>query len=692
MLFCFAMQTLALVMLLLRGNIPDWISFNLSNSLSIAGIILFFIGLEKYTGRKSSFLPNLILLLVFAAVHAWYTFKDPSLAARDLNIAIVWLIVFAQCIWLLLYRIPRSVSRLTRPVNLVCIAFCIVCIVRIVRFFVTGHRSEDYFNSGWFDTAVILINQVLLILLILSLEHMFSMHLLNDIKLEEEKFSKAFNTSSYGMAITRISDGRIIEINQGARRITGYSIEDVNNRSTCDINIWPAKEERDVFVENIIRHGKVYDKELQFLNKNQEKITVKISSEIITVNNEQCLLSSFDDITDRKKYIEELIKAKEKAEESDKLKTAFLHNISHEIRTPMNAIVGFSGLLGEPHMNDEDRASLIDGIQKSSNNLLSIITKIITISNIEAGIVKISPTETNINSKIRSLHSRFLPAASEKNLSLSYETTIEDENSVIITDSAKLDDILDNLIGNSVKFTKNGSIRFGYETDKDFIRFFVSDTGIGIPGNQCEKIFDRFYQVESDISRQYEGTGLGLSIVKSFVELLGGKIWMSSQSGQGSVFYFTLPVNFPSAIRPEEKNINVDSDRICLSDKTIIVAEDNEMNYFLIKAMLSNHEFNILHAWNGAEAVELCKNKPEVDLVLMDIKMPVMNGIEASRKIKRIRPDLPVIALTAYSPDINQIKIDEADYDAYILKPVSKDKLLTVIKSHLKLKTVSDAV
>lgn len=688
MLFCFAMQTIALVMILLRGTIPDWISFDLSNTISIAGIILFYVGLETYTGQKSSLIPNLILLSIFAIIHSWFTFGHPNLAVRDLNIAIVWLLIFLQCIWLLLYRIPHSLYPVTRPVNLVCIAFCVVCIVRIIRFFIIGHKSEDYFSSDWFDTGIILISQVLLILLIFSLEHMFSSQLLNDIKSGEEKFSKAFHTSSYGMAITRLPDGKIIEVNKGVCRITGYSYDEIYNKSTLDLNLWYNLEERDQILKEIVPSGQIYEREVQFRKKNCEQITVLLSSEILSVNNERCLLTSFDDITERKKHVTELIKAKEKAEENDKLKTAFIHNISHEIRTPMNAIIGFSALLGEPGLKHEDQESFIKNIQQSSNHLLSIITDIINISNIEAEIVKIQMTETNLNSKIKSLYDRFLPIAQEKNISLSYETTLDNDKSIILTDSSKLVEILVNLIGNSLKFTEHGFIKFGYELEKKSVRFYVSDTGIGISNSQHEKIFDRFYQVENKISRQYDGTGLGLSISKSYVELLGGKIWVTSEKDKGSVFYFTVPFNLPDQHNQPEEKLVFDNSKIASPvNKTIVVAEDNEMNYYLILAMLQGLGFNILHAWDGAEAVGLCKKNPEVDLVLMDLKMPGMDGFEATRNIKEIRPDLPIIAQTAYTLAGDREKIIAAGCDDYISKPISKNKLLTLVNSYLKVES-----
>jgi PAS domain S-box-containing protein len=672
-------------MILLRGTIPTWISFDMANTISVAGIILFYVGLESYTGQKSSLIPNLILLFIFTIIHSWFTFGNPNLAARNLNVAIVWLLIFLQCTWLLLYRVPHSLSGLTKPVNIVCIAYCIVCIARIIKFFVVGHHSEDYFSSDWFDTGIILLSQVLLILLIFGLQHMFGTQLLHDIKTEEEKFSKAFHTSPYGVAITRLSDGKIIEINKGVNRITGYSYNEVKCKSTLDLNIWQEVDQRDKIVEEIIHSGKVYEKEVQFRNKNCEEITVLLSAEVITVNNERCLLSSFDDITERKKHVTELIKAKEKAEESDKLKTAFLHNISHEIRTPMNAIVGLSALLGEPDLRHEDQVSLINNLQQSSNQLLSIITNIINISNIEAEIVKINLTEINLNSKLRILYNRYLPYATEKGLSMSYETTLDDNKSVFQTDSFKLDEILSNLIGNALKFTEHGYIKFGYDVEKNLVRFYVSDTGIGISSNQHVKIFDRFYQVENKVSRQYEGTGLGLAICKSYVELLGGKIWLTSEKDKGSIFYFTVPFNMPEChSQPEEMGIAENTDYTGSCNKTIIVAEDNEMNYFLIRSMLSGLGLNIVHAWNGSEVVDMCKKNFEIDLVLMDIKMPVMDGFEATRHIKKILPDVPVIVQTAYTLAGDLEKIVEVGFDAYIEKPINKDKLISLVKMYLE--------
>jgi len=250
---------------------------------------------------------------------------------------------------------------------------------------------------------------------------------------------------------------------------------------------------------------------------------------------------SFRDITNQKKAEADLIAAKEKAEESDRLKTAFLHNVSHEIRTPMNAIIGFSTLLNDPELSEEDRHQYIDIIFQSGSQLLSIINDIVDIANVESGQARLNLTEFNLNSTLRSLNDQFSIYGKQNFVSIHLKTTLSDKDSKIVTDNTKLVQILSNLINNAIKFTKNGQIDFGYTLKDKYIEFFVSDTGIGIPPEYHSRIFDRFFQVDSAVSRQYSGTGLGLSICKGYVELLGGDIKVESELGKGALFLFTIP-------------------------------------------------------------------------------------------------------------------------------------------------------
>jgi signal transduction histidine kinase len=268
---------------------------------------------------------------------------------------------------------------------------------------------------------------------------------------------------------------------------------------------------------------------------------VEVFSSRVEIDGRDMLHSIIHDITDKKKILLDLIAAKEKAEESDRLKTAFLHNISHEIRTPLNAIVGFTGLLDAQGLSDDTRRHYIDMVSQSSSQLLSIISDIVEISNIETGQARLSVAETNVNRILISAYDLFSLQAGQKKLRLSYSKNLSDHRAVIMTDGAKLLQVLSNLISNAIKFTAAGSVTFGYTLKGNDMEFFVSDTGIGIPHDLKTKVFERFYQIEDPKCTKTAGTGLGLTIARAFVELLGGTIRLDSAPGQGSTFYFTVP-------------------------------------------------------------------------------------------------------------------------------------------------------
>jgi PAS domain S-box-containing protein len=395
----------------------------------------------------------------------------------------------------------------------------------------------------------------------------------------------------------------------------------------------------------------------------------------------KAMLEIFQDVTSRKKNEAELIMAREKAEEGDKLKTAFLHNISHEIRTPMNAIIGFSALLGE-HVTDAlTRQSYIDIIIQSSNQLLGIITDIIDISNIEANLIRISKNEINLNSRLKTFCDQLIPKVREKNLELIYETDLSFNDSVILIDSTKLFQILTNLVNNAIKFTRKGHVKLEYRVKNDFMEFSVSDTGIGIAKEFHKKIFERFYQVQNTISRIYEGTGLGLSISKAYVERMGGKIWLESEPGKGTTFYFTIPFERSFAAVSSPSSRKLAENKVLSDKKTILIAEDIESNFKLLKYFLADSNIEILRAVNGKEAVEKCLSGRYIDLVLMDIKMPVMNGYIATKLIRETIPAMPIIAQTAYADDLE--KAIECGCSGYISKPFDKKGLLKVLNEYI---------
>jgi len=389
------------------------------------------------------------------------------------------------------------------------------------------------------------------------------------------------------------------------------------------------------------------------------------------------------DISERKQAEEELIRSRDKAEESDRLKTAFLHNISHEIRTPMNAINGFSALLSEPGLDRESQLSFIDIITHNSNQLLSVVSDIIEISNIEAGLLKINKREIRLNATLASLFESFQSKADEKNLQFKYSCGLPDHLAVIITDSEKLNQVLTNLLSNAFKFTTDGTVELRYELKNGLLEFSVADTGIGIPRDLHSRIFERFYQVDNAMVRQYEGTGLGLSISKAYIEIMGGSIWIDSVPGRGSVFCFNVPYNRSSGVEITEI-VKPEVEKTMSQGKIkILIAEDEEINFLLIVRLLSSLNAEIIHAWDGKEAVKICETDREIDLVLMDIKMPVMDGHQATAEIRKTLPDLPVIALTAYAFSVDRDKAIGAGCNDYLSKPVKREVLLEMVKSYL---------
>jgi PAS domain S-box-containing protein len=391
----------------------------------------------------------------------------------------------------------------------------------------------------------------------------------------------------------------------------------------------------------------------------------------------KAMLEIFIDITDKKINEAELIAAKEKAEESDRLKTAFLHNISHEIRTPMNAIVGFSALLGEPGIDNGARQSYIDMIMQSSNHLLSIISDIVDISNIEANLVKTAKNKINLNSLIKSLFTQFLPKANEKKIKFSCITGLSDNEALIITDNTKLIQILSNLLSNAFKFTDEGYVNLEYKKDGNLIQFSVADTGIGIPEEFHQRIFDRFFQVQNSETRLYEGTGLGLAISNAYVQILGGKMWLSSEPGRGTKFYFTIPYQKQvDPVQPEKEN-NIYSDFAFKRNMRILVAEDNESNFQLINFFLSGSNSELIRTKTGRETVDVCLSDKSIDLVLLDIKMPEMDGYEAAKRIRSADISIPIIAQTAYTDDLD--KAIESGCSGFIIKPFNKKGLLNKI-------------
>ncbi|MFD1294143.1 response regulator [Lutibacter holmesii] len=394
-------------------------------------------------------------------------------------------------------------------------------------------------------------------------------------------------------------------------------------------------------------------------------------------------VGTITDITEIKLYQQEQIKLKEKAEESNRLKSAFLANMSHEIRTPMNGILGFTGLLQDEKISIEKQQKYLEVIEKSGKRMLNLIDDIISISKIESGIVSITTEEFNINEHLAYELRFFKPEAEAKGLQLTMHTALPTNEAFIKLDKEKFVSVLTNLIKNAIKYTEKGSIDFGYIQTKNTLEFYVKDTGIGVPIYKQDAIFERFIQADIDDKMARQGIGLGLSISKAYIQLLGGKLWLESVENEGSTFYFSIPNN--STIGENNNSIqqhfNTNIEQEVKKIKVLIV-EDDETSKLLLQILFLNLTCEVLHVKSGIEAIKTCKENPDINLILMDIRLPKMDGYEATKQIRTFNKNVIIIAQTAHALTGDKEKSLKAGCNEYLTKPIIKDDLLKIIKRY----------
>ncbi len=487
-------------------------------------------------------------------------------------------------------------------------------------------------------------------------------------------------------------------------RETDFTIEFINPRCEELLGVWSQQVERkplDSLAESTgsdlvgylrqVCSKAALSRELDVseetfsLTNGRRILNIKINPLIDRNQNVYQLIGIFLDITTLKKTETELKIARDKAEESDRLKTAFLANMSHEIRTPLNGIMGFSQLLKEPDLSDDKKSQYIQVILDSGNRLQLVIEDILEIAAIESQQIEAVWGPVSLNMLIHELGSFYSQQVQPSHIEFTCETGLSDEESVVETDEKRLRQILANLLSNAFKFTHSGAIRLGYRLAGKEIEFYVSDTGIGIDPAFQPYVFDRFRQYESHYTRNYGGSGIGLTIAEAITRLLGGKIWLESQQGVGTTFYFSIPyrriwdqIDKISLKAHETRN---DTAPYRFDERKVLIAEDDAANYLYINELLQEWGWSSVWAQNGKEAMDICRANPYVELVLMDIKMPVMDGYEATQLIKTERPDLPIIALTAYAQPDDRKKVYQAGCDAYLAKPVEKMLLKATINN-----------
>ena len=511
-----------------------------------------------------------------------------------------------------------------------------------------------------------------------------------ELRNSEARFRALVENAPEVIVLLDVELFKFIDFNDKACRLFNYTRDELLLKSPVDLSpiFQPdgalSKEQFLVYIQKAV-NGENLCYEWIHINSQAEEIPCEVYLTYLPSSKGTYIRGSIVDITERKKVEQELLKAKEKAEESDRLKSAFLANVSHEIRTPMNGILGFAEFLRVPDLPNETKNKYIDIINSCSKQLLGIITDIIEISKIETNQFKIVKNKINVNTILNNVFINLkITITSSKNVELKLTSLLPESNCMITSDETKLQQIISNIVENALKFTDTGSVEFGCrEVNDELIEFFVKDTGIGIPADYQKIVFDRFRRVEMPQTESRGGTGLGLAICKSYIEIMGGKIWLESEEGKGTTFYFTIPTMhnkyeiIPPIVIEEKKTSH------SFKDKMILVVEDDDINFLYLQEILSKSSATFIRAKNGRDAINVISNTPSINLVLMDIKMPVMSGIEATIEIRKFNKDVPIIAQTAYAFEEEKLYALNIGCNDYISKPIKRTMLISLIEKYL---------
>ena len=506
-----------------------------------------------------------------------------------------------------------------------------------------------------------------------------------ELRNSEARFRALFHDSPDAVFVQNF-DGIVLDVNPAGCKLHMMDKEDIVGKNVIDL---VPDLHKDKVAEEFPKwiSGEISTQQGFSITSTGLSVPVQINGSKFRYSGKEGLLFLVRDITKVKETEDKLRKSVQKAEESDMLKSVFLANMSHEIRTPMNAIIGFSEILSDQDLSKKERQEFINYITQGSNTLMNLIEDIIDITKIEAGQIKINFEECDVNNLMDELYATFIKMKNmngKQKLELRLNKPVVKEGFTINTDPSRIRQILSNLIVNALKFTNEGFIEFGFTiSGENQIVFYVKDTGVGIPKDKKSMIFERFGQVEHHLSQNKKGTGLGLSISKKLSELLGGDLTVESEVDKGSIFFLSLPV-----VQDYKKEI-ISTDIIPISpkydwsNKTFLIAEDSILNYTFLEALFQKTNVTLLWAKDGKEAVDLCRDNNDIDLVLMDIKMPILSGLEAITEIKKFKKRLPIIVQTAYAMPEDRDKSFAAGGDEHLTKPLNVDELFKTITKFL---------
>jgi PAS domain S-box-containing protein len=538
-------------------------------------------------------------------------------------------------------------------------------------------KDGSVFNAEVYASNVVLDKQNCIIAIFRDLTESYQ------IEYDRYMLKTAVDNSDVEIVINT-PDGSIDYCSPALYRRLGYTPEEMKKLHVWDIESTVNKEETEARFEAIKKHKTEKGEGIQ-IGKDGTKFEVNYVIDYVKIGGRELACGSIQDITEIKKREAILENARKKAEESDRLKSVFMANISHEIRTPMNGILGFADLLQRDDLSFEKCQQYAKIISGCGNNLMQLLNDILDISKIEAGEVELRKEDFCVNKVIEELYDIYEPQSKMegRNLSLQMHKSLRDDEAVIYSDKRYLHQILANLIDNALKFTKEGEILIGYNAKRNGIEFFVKDSGKGIPPELLDKIFEPFRQGEEVLARKHHGTGLGLTIAKNYAELLGGYMWTESELNRGTTFYLTLPYSENAKV-PEGHLMAAAETDYQWRNKKFLIVEDNNISFMLLENLLEETGVKILRAETAQQSIDIVKANNDLDLVLMDVRLPDFTGWEAAKIIKKDNPGLPIIAQTANANSEDKIKTFQAGCEAYLTKPIIKKEFYDTIKKCLE--------
>ena len=505
------------------------------------------------------------------------------------------------------------------------------------------------------------------------------------LRKSEEKYRGIFENVQDVYYETSL-EGKILEVSPSINILSKgmYNMSELIGRSMDEF--YSEAGERESIIKQLNDTGSVSDFEVTLKNRDGLVTPCSLSAKLIFSSDgkPEKIIGSMRDITVRRNASDALKLAKEKAETSDKLKTDFLNNISHEVRTPLNGILGFAEIISLKDLSEDERKDSMTMLLESSNRLLNTITNYMDISLITSGSLSINNKDFTPSQILKKLYNNFDPVCKNRNLKLVLDTPEKPDDFLLHSDPEICQKILSHFLDNAIKFTEKGTISFGFRNNTDKLEFHVRDTGIGIGNESFITIFDRFAKENAGQYKVSEGSGLGLSISKGMSEAIGARIRLESEPGAGSTFFLDIPLK---KLNTGTLSVNAKSELVkAMAGSKILVAEDDDTNFFYLNALLVREtQATILHASNGIEAINHFKNNPDIKLILMDIKMPEMDGFEATRQIRLLSSRVPIIAITAYAMSGDEDRILAAGCDSYLSKPINRKSLFEKIEEYMKI-------